>query len=109
MSFELKNDEATYQLLANMMFAAHIEKTIEVYVEDMLVKSKPADDHIHHLKESFDILKKYKMKLKQRKCVFGVAFGKFLGSMVNQRGIEVNPNKIRAILEVTSPKSIKDV
>ena len=109
MPFGLKNVDATYQRLVNTMFAAQIGRTMEVYVDDMLVKSKQADDHVRHLKESFDVLRKYKMKLNPKKCVFGVASGKFLGFMVNQRGIEANPDKIKAILEMTLPKIIKDV
>ena len=109
MPFGLKNAGATYQRLVNMMFARQIGRTMEVYVDDMLVMSKDTVDHITQLKESFDILRSYKMRLNPKKCAFGVASGKFLGFMVNQRGIEANPDKIRAILEMASPKNIKDV
>ncbi|XP_019232993.1 PREDICTED: uncharacterized protein K02A2.6-like [Nicotiana attenuata] len=70
---------------------------MEVYVDDMLVKLTKKEDHIGHLKEAFEILKRYGMKLNPEKCAFGVTSGKFLGFLVSQRGIEVNPDKIRAI------------
>mgnify|MGYP001016412614 CR=1 FL=1 len=73
------------------MFSKQISKNMEVYVDDMLVKSKRADSHLDDLKETFDILRKYQMKLKPAKCVFRVSSGKFLGFMVSQRGIEANP------------------
>ena len=82
---------------------------MEVYVDDMTVKSKQADNHIHRLKESFDVLRKYEIDLNPKKCVFGVASGKFFGFMVKQRTIEANLDKIQAILEMASLKSIKDV
>ena len=91
--FSLKNVGATYQRLINKMFKQQIKKTMEVYVDDMLVKSLKADEHINNLKESFEILRKYKMKLNPAKCAFGVTSGKFLGFMVNHRAIETNPAK----------------
>ena len=82
---------------------------MEVYVDDMLVKSKKAEDHIKHLGEMFEILRKYQMKLNPRKCVFSVASGKFLGFMVSQRGIEANSEKVQAIINMASSKTIKEV
>ena len=82
---------------------------MEVYVDDMLVKSKKAEDHIKHLGEMFEILRKYQMKLNPQKCAFGVGSGKFLGFMVNQRGIEANPQKIQALIDMQSPRKPKDV
>ena len=75
----------------------------------MLVKSKEEEDHLDNLKEMFDTLKQYSMKLNPAKCTFGVSSRKFLGFMVSQRGIEANPEKVRAILEMSSPKMIKEV
>ena len=94
MSFGLKNTGATYQRLVNMMFKEQIGKTMEVYVDDMLVKSKTTADHVEHLSNTFAILRKYRIKLNLLKYVFRVASGKFLGFMVNHRGIEANPKKI---------------
>ena len=75
----------------------------------MLVKSKEREDHLDDLKEMFNILRQYSMKLNPARCSFGVSFGKFLGFMVSQRGIEANPKKVRAILEMSSLKTIKEV
>ena len=77
-----------------MMFKEQIGKTMEVYVDDMLVKSKVASDHVSHLADTFKILRTYHMKLNPLKCAFSVSSEKFLGFMVNQRGIEANPEKI---------------
>ncbi|XP_034208074.1 uncharacterized protein LOC117621615 [Prunus dulcis] len=82
---------------------------MEVYVDDMLVKSRIADKYIPNLFAMFAILKQYKMRLNPTKCAFGVAFGKFLGFMISQRGIEANPEKIQAILDMTIPKTVKDI
>ena len=86
---------ATYQWLVNMVFKEHINKTIEVYVDDILVKSKVASDHLSHLVDMFNILRTYRMKLNPLKCAFGMASNKFLSFMVNQRCIEANPRKYR--------------
>ncbi|XP_017227902.2 uncharacterized protein LOC108203469 [Daucus carota subsp. sativus] len=109
MPFGILNAGATYQRLVNMMFKDLIGKTMEVYVDDMLVKSKKAPDHIKHLSEMFSILRKFNMKLNPQKCVFGVESGKFLGFMVNHRGIEANPAKIQALLDMRSPSTVKEV
>ena len=109
MPFGLKNAGATYQRLVNKMFADLLGKTMEVYIDDMLVKSLIAQDHISHLSQSFDILKKYNMKLNPTKCSFGVTAGKFLGYLVTQRGIEANPAQIESIQRIPSPTCIKDV
>ena len=109
MSFGLKNARATYQRLVNMMFKEQIGKTMEVYVDDMLVKSKIAADHIAHLSDTFAVLRKYQMKLNLLKCTFGVASRKFLGFMVNHRGIEANLEKIQALIDMQSPAKTKEV
>ncbi|KAL5555160.1 hypothetical protein UlMin_037396 [Ulmus minor] len=109
MPFGLKNAGATYQRLVNKMFKQQIGKTMEVYVDDMLVKSLKADEHINNLRESFEVLREYKMKLNPAKCDFGVTSGKFLGFMVNHRGIEANPAKIQALLNMESPRKVKEV
>ena len=94
MPFRLKNAGATYQRLMNKMFARQIGRNVEVYVDDMLVKSLREDKHLSDLQETFDTLRVYNMKLNQSKCVFRVTAGKFLGFMVSERGIEVNPEKV---------------
>ena len=109
MPFGLKNIGATYQRLVNQMFNKQIGRNIEVYVDDMLVKSKEEEDYLDDLKETFNTLRQYSIKLNTSKCAFGVSSGKFLGFMVSQRGIEANTEKVRAILEMSSPKTIKEV
>ncbi|KAM1548371.1 hypothetical protein COP1_009446 [Malus domestica] len=109
MPFGLKNAGATYQRLVNSMFAEQIGKSMEVYVDDMLVKRKYADQHITNLSETFTILKRYRMRLNPNKCAFGVGSGKFLGFMMSQQGIEVNPEKIKAIIDMKEPVTSKNI
>ena len=109
MPFGLKNAGATYQRLVNWMFQKQIGVTMEVYIDDMLVKFTTSDLHIAHLSEAFQILRNYNMKLNPSKCAFGVSAGKFLGFIVNHRGIEANPEKIKAVLDMPSPSGIKEV
>ena len=82
---------------------------MQVYVDNMLVKSVREDDHLSDLQETFDTLRTYNMKLNSSKCAFGVTVGKFLGFMVSQRGIEINPEKIRVIMELALPKTVNEV
>ncbi|KAK0583982.1 hypothetical protein LWI29_005940 [Acer saccharum] len=109
MPFGLKNAGATYQRLVNKMFARQIGKNMEVYVDDMLTKSFTVDKHADDLRETFEVLTRYGMKLNPAKCVFGVSSGRFLGYQVHQRGIEVNPDKIQALAKMVSLKTLKDV
>ena len=98
MSFGLKDAKATYQRLVIKMFRPLLGKTLEVYIDDILVKSKERPDHAEHLQEAFELLRAYDMKLNPLKCAFGVSAGQFLGFMVTQRGIEANPAQLKAIL-----------
>ena len=82
---------------------------MEVYIDDMLVKSTTGDLHIAHLSKAFQILRSYNMKLNPAKCAFFVSAEKFLGFIVNHRGIEANPDKIKAVLDMPSPSRIKKV
>ncbi|KAM1158023.1 hypothetical protein ACFX2B_028326 [Malus domestica] len=91
------------------MFTEQIGKSMEVYVNDMLVKSKHVDQHITNLSETFTILKRYRMRLNPNKCAFDVGCGKFLGFMISQRGIEANPEKIKVILDMKEPVTSKDI
>ena len=109
MPFGLKNAGATYQRLVNHMFRPQIGRNVEVYVDDMLMKSIDEGSHLDNLQETFETLRRYKMKLNPSKCAFRVSSGKFLGFMVSQRGIEANPDKIQAILDMEPPKNIKEV
>ncbi|KAM2181844.1 hypothetical protein ACFX1Q_032409 [Malus domestica] len=109
MPFGLKNVGTTYQRLVNSMFTEQIGKSMEVYVNDMLVKSKHANQHITNLSETFTILKRYRMRLNPNKCAFGVGSSKFLGFMISQRGIKANLEKIKAILGMKEPVTSKDI
>ncbi|KAL0448681.1 UNVERIFIED_CONTAM: hypothetical protein Slati_1424500 [Sesamum latifolium] len=109
MPFKLKNAGATYQRLVNSMFQKQIGRNMEVYIDDMLVKSQKREHHVEDLAECFGILRKFDMKLNPSKCTFRVPGGKFLGFIVFQRGIEANPEKIEAIIKMQSPNTIKEV
>ena len=100
---------ATYQRLMNKIFAHQIRRNVQVYVDDMLVKSRREDDHLDDLKETFGTFYAYNMMLNPSKCAFEVMAGKFLRFMVSQKGIEVNLDIIRAIIEMAPPRSTKEV
>ena len=91
------------------MFCPQIGRNVEVYIDDMLVKSLNKGKHLDDLQETFDTLRQYNMKLNPSKCAFGVVLGKFFGFMVSHRGIEANPNKIQAILDMKPSQNIKEV
>ena len=107
MPFGLKNARATYQRLVNKMFQIQIGASIEIYIDDMLVKSVQAELHVDHLVESFQVSKNYKMKLNLNKCALGVSAGNFLGFIVNSRGIEANLDKIKVVLDMQPPSNTK--
>ncbi|KAJ8639948.1 hypothetical protein MRB53_016642 [Persea americana] len=109
MPFGLKNERATYQRLVTKMFQAQLGKMVEVYTDDMAVKSKRSQNHLADLSQKFDILRQFQLKLNTSKCAFSVSSGKFLGSLVTRRGIEANPDQISVIQEVQSPTSAKQV
>ena len=107
MPFGLKNAGATYQRLMTKIFRPLMGKAMEVYINDMLVKSKECPNHTKHLQETFELLRTYGMKLNPLKCAFGVSSSKFLGFMVTQRRIEANSIQLRAIMESQTPTSRK--
>ena len=109
MPFGLKNAGATYQRLVNKVFSDLIGRTMEVYIDDILVKSLKKGDVVSDLREMFALLRKYHMKLNLAKCAIGVGSRKFLGFMVNHQGIEANLSKVQALLDLRSPKTIKDI
>ncbi|XP_012838229.1 PREDICTED: uncharacterized protein LOC105958770 [Erythranthe guttata] len=109
MPFGLKNAGATYQRLMDRMFQTQLGRNMEIYVDDMLVKSKEARTHLEDLEETFHTLRQYGMKLNPNKCAFGVQTGKFFGYMVTERGVEVNPEKVQAVINMKAPRSIKEV
>ena len=91
------------------MFESQLGKSIEIYIDDMVVKSKVVSKHVGDLGNIFEILRKHKLRLNTSKCSFGVGFGKFLGYMVTHRGIEVNSDQIKAINSLQPPQNPKEV
>ncbi|KAL6350407.1 hypothetical protein AAG906_004358 [Vitis piasezkii] len=91
------------------IFKPLIGRTVEVYIDDIVVKSKTREEHVLHLQEVFHLLRKYDMKLNPSKCAFGVSAGKFLGFMVSQRGIEVSPDQVKAVMETPPLRSKKEL
>jgi hypothetical protein len=109
MSFGLKNVGATYQRAIQKCFKKQLNKNVEAYVDDMVVKTRNSDTLIADLEETFTALREYQRKLNTNKCVFGVPSGKLLGFIVSHRGIEANPEKVSAITNIKAPTYIKDV
>ena len=91
------------------MFEPQLGKSIEVYIDDMVVKSKMVSELVGDLGNIFEILRKHKLRLNASKCSFGVGSDKFLGYMVTHRGIEVNPDQIKAINSLQPPQNPKEV
>ena len=91
------------------IFESQLGKNIEIYIDDMVVKSKMVSEHLGDLRAIFEILRKYKLRLNASKCSFGMGLSKFLGYMVTHRGIEVNPDHIKAIKNLRSPRNPKEV
>jgi hypothetical protein len=108
-TFELKNVGAIYQRMATALLHDMMHKEVEVYLEDMIIKSVTRGEHIINLRKFFERIKKYKLRLNLNKCTFRVTAGRLLGHMVSSRGIEVDLTKIKAILEMPPPKTEKEI
>ena len=106
MPFGLKNARAIYQKAMVMIFHDMIHQELEVYVDDLIVKSRLKEGHIQDLKKVFERLRKYQLKLNPAKCTFGVTSGKLLGFLISQKGIEIDPSKIKAILKMPVPSGL---
>jgi len=109
MPFGLKSAGATYQRLMDRVFQPLLGKTVEVYVDDIIVKSPNAQQHSSDLAQVFKALRMYNIRLNPEKCTFGVDGGKFLGFMLTQRGIEANPEKCQTIIDMRSHANVKEV
>jgi hypothetical protein len=109
MSFGLKNAGATYQRAIQACFKRQLNKNVEAYVDDVVVKTRNSSTLIDDLEETFASLREYRWKLDPNKCVFGVPSGKLLGFIISQRDIEANPGKISAITSMKARTCIKDV
>ncbi|KAK1627581.1 hypothetical protein QYE76_001896 [Lolium multiflorum] len=109
MPFGLRNAGATYQRCMQKCLFDQIGKNVQVYVDDIVIKTKVKNTLIDDIRQTFDNLRRFRMKLNPAKCTFGVPAGKLLGFLVSSRGIEVNPVKIRAIERMAVPRELKDV
>jgi hypothetical protein len=103
MTFGLKNASATYQRTMNLIFHELLGNTVEVYIDDIVVKSAEFSSHIADLRKAFDKMRRYSLKMNPRKCAFGVSAGKFLGFVIHEHGIEIDPDRIKSIRNVGPP------
>jgi len=109
MPFGLKNAGATYQRMMMKVFEGMIGGQVEVYIDDIITKTQAGGNHVADLEAVFERLRRYNMRLNPMKCTFGVPAGKFLGYMLTNRGIEAHPDKCKAVLELKSPISVREV
>ena len=109
MPFGLKNVGATYQRMAMALLHDMMHNKVEVYVDVMIVNSKDKEWHITNVRKLFERIKEYRLRLNPQKCTFGVNAGILLGFLVSDKGIEVDPSKIKAILDIPPPKSEKEI
>ena len=109
MPFGLKNVGSTYHMMMTRMFEPQLGKNIEVYIDDMVVKSKVVFKHVGDLGDILKILRKHKLRLDASKCSFSMGSGKFLGYMVTYHGIKVNPDQVKVINNLQPPRNPKEV
>ena len=109
MTFGLKSAGATYQKAVNYIFHDLIGLLVEIYIDDVVVKSKEVDDHIADLRKVFERTRKYGLKMNPTKCAFGVSTGQYLGFLVHERGIEVTQRSINAIQKIKPPEDKKQL
>ena len=108
MPFGLKNAGATYQRAMTAIFHDMMHEELEDYVDDIVVKSKQKKDHVEVLRRVLQRCREYKLKMNPMKCAFGVTSGKFLGYLVNRQGMNVDPAKAKAVLDMPEPTSAKE-
>ena len=109
MPFGLRNAGVTFQRCMDTTFSRQIGRNLEVYIDDLVAKTKEGFSHADDLEEILGQVRKYKMRLNPTKCSFGVQAGKFLGFLLTRGGIEGNPDKYRAIINMRSPSNVKEV
>jgi hypothetical protein len=109
MPFGLKNAGATYQRMMQNCLGSQIGQNIQVYIDDMVITMRREESLINDLKETFNNLDRYKLKLNPTKCSFGLSVGQLLGFLVSARGIEANPEKIQAILTIGKLAKLHEV
>nr|GEU90893.1 reverse transcriptase domain-containing protein [Tanacetum cinerariifolium] len=109
MPFGLQNARSTYQRVVDTAFQSQIGRNLEAYVDDMVIKSNNEKVLIEDITETFDNLQRINMKLNQKKCSFGVKEGKFMGYMITSKGIQANLKKTKAITDMQSPQTLKEI
>ncbi len=109
MTFGLKNAGATYQRAMNLIFHDLLGIVVEVYIDDVVVKSDGFDSHLADLRLAFQRMRRYRLKMNPLKCAFGVSAGKFLGFIIHEQGIEIDPKKVESIKKLKEPTCKRDV
>ena len=109
MPFGLKNADTTYQRAMTTIFHDMMHKEIEDYVDDIVVKSRARENHFSDLRRVFEKCRLYKLRMNPLKCTFGVPAGKFLGFLVHQHGIDVDPSKAQNIATMMPPATVKEL
>jgi hypothetical protein len=109
MMFGLKNTWVTYQLAMNLIFHDLLDIILQVYIDDLVIKSTGFDSHVVGLKVVFKRMRQYRLKMNPLKCAFGVSTGRFLGFVVHEKGIEIDPKKIESVKRLGRPECKRDV
>src|SRR5436189_247190 len=109
MPFGLKNAEATYKREMDKIFRPYIRKMVECYVDDIVVKSRRQADHLTDLREVFDVMRRHQLRMNPTKSFLGVSTGKFLGFVINSKGISLDPEKVKAIQDMPPPRSLREL
>jgi hypothetical protein len=109
MTFGLKNAGATYQRAINLIFHELLGIIVEVYIDDIVVKSACLESHLADLRLAFEKMRQYGHKMNPLKCDFGVSAGKFLGFIIHEKGIEIDPKKVESIKKVKAPTCKKEL
>jgi hypothetical protein len=109
MTFGLKNAGATYQRAMNYIFHELIDKIVEIYIDDVAIKSLNHDMHLEDVKRTLECTRKHGLKMNPNKCAFGVSAAEFLGFLVHEGGIEVGKKSMKDIDEVVPPTNLKEL
>jgi hypothetical protein len=109
MTFDLRNAGATYQRATNLIFHDLLGIILEIYIDDVIIKSDSMDSHLPDLRLAVERMHRYRLKMNHLKCVFGVSLGKFLGFIIHQHGIEIDSKKIESINKIQPPQCKNDM
>ncbi|GJV84244.1 reverse transcriptase domain-containing protein [Tanacetum coccineum] len=109
MPFSLKNAGATYQRLVDKVFSHQIGRNLEAYVDDIVIKSTSKKEMLKDIQETFERFRSINMKLNLKKCSLGVEEGPFLGHLITKQGIKANPSKVKAVIDLDQPRTLKDI